>query len=525
MPRPRNYFYGLIAAVLLGSLLYGFIAVAQVANGLYFSIGKGYTDGIPRQLVRTNADHLYIFTASAQYSSVINVFWTGAAGLPTSAAAFNHSTTLTETANPLSVDAVYDGGTIIHVLVNTNSATANQGTVKDHPFDTATNSFRAPITIDTNTPTVSGDYIGSSGVSGMVAQDGLLHVAYWSNSNHITHKAYTYDSLSNTLTQSGSTTQIDSDGSATHPSIAISPLDDSITIAWVSEATTDQILARSSSDGETWGSIEIVSAATPWTSRNAGVNIDQGPNMLITPDGTRHLLYIEDYDGTGSYGHVHYVTNSGSGWTDTALNFYSHNPGLATNYVGDIYLIGHGAVSTGANKKIYTMKKSSAGTWGTPQQFATPPNGGSFDASPSIKWSVVGFNRPETVEFAFFTPISNNYNNTNIYYGRFSIGGGANPTATPPPNATPGLHYFSVSQPTLTWNLISWALGYQIQIDDDPNFGSPVPVPDEFSADILSYMTDSELADGTYYWHVRAKKNVTDWGSWSAPETFIISAP
>src|SRR6185436_2173254 len=97
----RTHFFALIVIVFLGSLLYGFNAAAQVSNGIYFSVGKGYTDGIPRQLVRTNSDHLYIFTSSAQYSNVINVFWMGTAGLPNNAAAFNHSTTLTETANPL----------------------------------------------------------------------------------------------------------------------------------------------------------------------------------------------------------------------------------------------------------------------------------------------------------------------------------------------------------------------------------------------------------------------------------------
>jgi hypothetical protein len=489
-------------------------------------------------------------------------------GLPANGTAFNGSTSLTETDNPLSVDAVYDGGTIIHVLVNTNSATANQGTIKDHPFDTTTNTFRAPITLVSNAPTVSGDYIGSSGVSGMVAANGLLHVAYWSNGQHITHQAYSYNSGSNSLTPSGSSTQVDSGGSAvaSHPIIAISPSDGSLTIAWVSEVTPSpkQILARTRSSGGTWGSIETVSMAVPWTSRNQGVNIDQGPSLIITPNGTRHLLYIENYDNTNHYGHVHYAINSGGGWTDTTLNLYSHNPGLTTNAAGDIYLIGHGAESAGENVNIYTMKKNSNGTWGTPQLFAAPPSGETFDASPSIKWSAVGFNRPETVEFAFFTPIGGNYNNTKIYYGRFSIGGGSSPTDTPipsltptrtptktptstptntstpsntptltpsatlltpisPAGATPGLRFFATHHPKLTWNIISWAQGYQIQIDDNSAFASPIAV--EVNAKTLSYTVADSLPNGVYFWRVQAKKNATDWGSWSVVETIVVSAP
>jgi CSLREA domain-containing protein len=97
-------------------------------------------------------------------------------------------------------------------------------------------------------------------------------------------------------------------------------------------------------------------------------------------------------------------------------------------------------------------------------------------------------------------------------------------TPTSPPNATPGPHFFAVRHPTLTWNRITWALGYQLEIDDDPNFGSPIPVPDEFSVNIQSYTTESELADGIYYWRVRAKRNDIDWGDWSATETIIVSA-
>ncbi|MEO8611238.1 MAG: hypothetical protein ABI690_25300 [Chloroflexota bacterium] len=98
-------------------------------------------------------------------------------------------------------------------------------------------------------------------------------------------------------------------------------------------------------------------------------------------------------------------------------------------------------------------------------------------------------------------------------------------TPTSPPDSAASSHFFAVHYPTLTWNRITWALGYQIQIDDDPNFGSPIPVPDEFSASTLSYTTDAELANGAYFWRVRAKKSATDWGDWSATETIIVSAP
>ncbi len=515
--KPRKVVPGLIGLVFLSSLLYGFNGAAQVSGGTFFSVGKGYTDGVPRQLVRTNSDRLYIFSPNAQHTSIINVFWTGT-GLPTNSASFTGSTSTiinpTQPELPLSVDAVYDGNSIIHVLVNTR-----QGFLRDHPFDVTTNTFRTPILIADDTPSFTGNYIGTVGVSGMVDSDGVLNVAYWSNGNHIAYQGYSYNSGTNTLTIVGGETQVDSAGSANHPSLAISPLDDSITIAWVSETATKQILARTRSSTGVWGMVETVSSATPWTSPYEGVNIDQGPNMLITPNGTRHLLYIENWDTANHYGSVHYAVNTGGDWTDTELDFYSHNPGLATNLAGDIYLIGHGAVHTNENVNMYILKKNSNGSWGTPQLFAVPPNGENFDASPSIKWSVVGFNRPETVEFVFFTPIGGNYNDTNIYYGRFSIGGGT-PPPTSPANAKPIVPFFRDSTPTLTWSAISWALGYQIELDDEPTFTEPVIA----NVTITAYTT-AQLSNKTYYWRVRAKKNDLEWGNWSAPQTFAVSAP
>ncbi|MEO8610030.1 MAG: hypothetical protein ABI690_19205 [Chloroflexota bacterium] len=415
------------------SLIWASYAAAQVSGITFFKVGKGYTDSIPRQIIRTQDDRLFIFAPNAQYTNAVNAFWTNAAGLPSATSSFDGTTSFTESAAPLSVNAAYDGGTIIHILVNTQA-----GLVKDYPFDTTLRTFRSPTTLASGAPTVTGEYIGSVGISGMVDKNGLLQVAYWSNGNHITHQAYTYNASTNALTASGGATQVDTAGSANHPILAVSPLDNSVTVAWVSESGSPKILARTRSSAGSWGAVESVSTAVPWTSRNSGVNIDQGPTLLITPNGAKHLLYIENWDSTNDYGHVHYVTNSGSGWSDVALNFYSHAPNLATNSAGNLYLIGHGGVHTGQNDDLYIMEKNSSGTWGSPQLFAAAPNGTSFDASPSVKWSVVGFNRPDTIETVFFGADGGNYSNTTLYYGRFATSGGGSPTSTPvTPSATP----------------------------------------------------------------------------------------
>lgn len=190
--------------------------------------------------------------------------------------------------------------------------------------------------------TVTGDYLGTSGLSGMMDSNRVLHLAYWSAGQHITHRAYTYDPAAHTFNLVAGPTRLDQTGPSNHPSLAVSPKDNSVTVAWISEEGTPKVLARSLPAGGSWGSIETVGVGRPWTSTNFGINIDQGPSILIDPAGTKHLVYIEHFDGTGSYGRVRYTANTGTGWLETTLPTYSHAPALALNQAGDLYIIGHG---------------------------------------------------------------------------------------------------------------------------------------------------------------------------------------
>ena len=383
---------------------------------------------IPHQVVRTDADILYIF-ANEDSSNTLRVYRTSGTGLPDDTSDFILTpVTIAETANIISVDAVYGGGTIIFAIVNTQG-----GKVRVHPYDTTTNTFKSAHEIATNGGTFSGSpYVGTSGVSGAVDLSGKIHFAYWTSSNRIIHEMYTYNAFTNTLTQSGTDTTVDTAGSANHPSLAVSPADGSLTIAWVSEATTpEKILTRTRTSGGTWSTVDntsntVASTSRVWTSTASGINIDQGPSLLIGSTGTKYLIYIEECCevGLGSsadYGRVHYVTNSGSGWVDTELNIFSHDPVLALSTSGNTYIIGHGHPNNvGGSASCLSMdnmcyiKKVGNGAWSNQVLFATPPNN-SFDASPSVKWSAVGWNKPYAVEFIFFkTP----YDSPTIYYGR-----------------------------------------------------------------------------------------------------------
>jgi hypothetical protein len=84
-------------------------------------------------------------------------------------------------------------------------------------------------------------------------------------------------------------------------------LDGSVTAVWISQASSPaQILAKTKRSGS-WGGIETVSNSPVWTSTDSGISIDQGPSLMIGPDGTKYLAYIENWRITApyDYGRIH----------------------------------------------------------------------------------------------------------------------------------------------------------------------------------------------------------------------------
>lgn len=380
-----------------------------------FSIGTGGSDVIPHQIVRTRDDRLFIFGYGGDGSHTLYSYWTTRAGFPASGADFT-STSVTDPAVLISVETVYDGGDIIHVLTN-----STDGILRDRPFNITTHTFLATKAIDSGLITANTN-VGTSGVSAGMDASGRLHVAYWSANNHITYRAYTYNPATDALALISGPTQLDTAGQSNHPSLAVSPLDGSVTVAWVSEATDPAAILARTLAGTVWGPIEGVSAAPVWTSTNFGINIDQGPSLVIDAQGVRHLAYVEDFRLTApfEYGRVHYVTRSATTWNDTYTGFYTHDPAVAINSAGEVYIIGHGETFNTAPclsvDDMCAYKRGPTGSW-TAHLVATHQAGRSFDTSPSVKWAAFGFNRPETIEFIFPEVIAGNYANSNLFYG------------------------------------------------------------------------------------------------------------
>ncbi len=95
------------------------------------------------------------------------------------------------------------------------------------------------------------------------------------------------------------------------------------------------------------------------------------------------------------------------------------------------------------------------------------------------------------------------------------------PTLTFTPTATPiqisRANLFQTNTPTLSWTRISWAVAYDVQVDDTATFVSPTVYPVTGSTSTIV-----TLADGVYFWRVRAKDANNVFGAWSFVGSFVI---
>jgi hypothetical protein len=92
------------------------------------------------------------------------------------------------------------------------------------------------------------------------------------------------------------------------------------------------------------------------------------------------------------------------------------------------------------------------------------------------------------------------------------------------PPTPPARNYFTTDTPTLTWNRVSYAAGYEIQVDNTATFTLPLSFTTQVNSPNTLEATTTALADGVYYWRVRAKKADGTFGPWSSVESFTVDA-
>ena len=142
-------------------------------------------------------------------------------------------------------------------------------------------------------------------------------------------------------------------------------------------------------------------------------------------------MYIEGYDQSGDFGRVHYASqpSGGADWTAAAVTdaaggayTYTRSPALAIRSGGQPLMVHPGHASNPACPSpddVCLKARNPDGTWGASTLLVA--HGGAFpslDVRASVKWGVIGLNRPDTLEMLFFAPVNGDENQTVLLYAR-----------------------------------------------------------------------------------------------------------
>lgn len=92
------------------------------------------------------------------------------------------------------------------------------------------------------------------------------------------------------------------------------------------------------------------------------------------------------------------------------------------------------------------------------------------------------------------------------------------------PGDAPTRNYYVTHTVPLSWNRVTQAVGYHIQVATDKLFTNIIWNDDTLSANTLS-VTTPFLGNSFYYWRVRAKADAVNWSNWSLPDTFTVNSP
>jgi hypothetical protein len=189
--------------------------------------------------------------------------------------------------------------------------------------------------------------------------------------------------------------QLATNHSAWHPTLAFAP-DGDLLLAWLDGSfnqtpdATVRIRLRHA-DG-TWGA----SVAIP---DQALTGIDNGPSLLVTPDGVQHLTFLNGYD------EVRYWYNAGSGWRGDRQppHQVTHDPSLGPDGMGGIYIYGHGSPPvgnpTGHGDDLFRFHEpAGSSVWSAFTQYTA----GSFDSSVSTRWAQFFHFFPDVVDIVYW---------------------------------------------------------------------------------------------------------------------------
>lgn len=108
---------------------------------------------------------------------------------------------------------------------------------------------------------------------------------------------------------------------------------------------------------------------------------------------------------------------------------------------------------------------------------------------------------------------------TSLYNGAWSQGWRFEREGFVPKNLATSVTF---ATPTFSWDMVEGAESYDLQVDDDPSFGSTAI---NINTRQNSYTATGTLANGQYYWRVRVNRNGSVINDWTDNQWFTLSLP
>jgi hypothetical protein len=410
------------AAFLLPPSLSSRVAAASSHS---IPVGPGFSDVSPHQLVRTAADVLYTVVPTCDSypdcpNNSLRAYRADQPGTPTS---FTEQDRAHRPAGGIGSSAVaIDGADTIHILWNDRS-----GAVRYATFATSTNLWGPSISIASTNWIDFGQ--GDEGVALALDANGMPH-AVWSarGSDGVLHVFYG-NKGGNWSPQQVDDIPLTNNRRALHPTIAFKA-DNTLVVAWLEGTfnyTPDGIIRVRTRDGNgSWSATQTINDPD-----GAMTTIDNGPSLLVTPDGTVHLTFV----AANPPDQVRYWYNSGGGWQGNQQPEaqVTHDPSLGPDGSGGVRIYGHGTpmpTYQDHGDNLYSFHKGAGvGNW-EPWTLYTS---GSYDSSVTTRWAQFFQAHAEELDIGYW---GDAYPNA-LYVGTDGGSGGAVPSPPPSPSPSP----------------------------------------------------------------------------------------
>lgn len=371
--------------------------------------------------MRTSSGQVYFFVQEV-YQNIIRAYRANTTGTPSSFSEMDGGNRPSAASTIWAVDSAIDSSGIVHVLANTEA-----GPVLYYTFNTNTNKWSGATQVASSAwPSFSGIRQGSASIALVLDSNAIAHVVYSKTVNGFRRVYYNNN-------QGGSWSHealVDNQPALqnSHATLAFGP-DGTLYAAWFANNGGAGSIYASVRRSSSWSSPALIGDGA-WG--DAGYSLDQGPALLVSPNGQVHIAYINGWEPVSSapsgyeYGRVKhfYSSNAGASWiSDDPPTRFSHSPSLATDPQSNLYIFGHREQWKAEHcADMYIVAQPSGSGWGTWRELAR----GCLDSSVTAKWSQYNWNNPEILDFLYWTEHGPNgesdYNK--LYYGE--IRGGLN---------------------------------------------------------------------------------------------------